>query len=99
MHSIGLAHNDLKTENVFLDSDFTVKLGDFGVGSRLYKQMINRVGTRQYRPPESLIKNWIAQTSSDIFSLGVILFVIIIGQMPFIEPNASDAFYQHFYPT
>ncbi|XP_038904285.1 L-type lectin-domain containing receptor kinase IX.1-like [Benincasa hispida] len=80
-HSV--VHRDIKSSNILLDSDFTAKLGDFGL-ARLVKHELNSkrpglVGTFGYMAPE-YISSGRASKESDIFSYGVVLLEIVSGR-------------------
>ena len=94
-HSHGVVHRDLKPENVFLldiSSSRRVfpKLLDFGVAKQVdsdtFTQTGTVCGTPRYMSPEQITGNEIT-ASSDIYSIGVILYELISGTAPFIETN------------
>jgi len=92
IHTEGIVHRDLKLENFMYDqqdSDF-LKLIDFGF-SKFFKQgqtMDESLGTVTYVAPEVLSKSY-AQGSCDLWSMGVIVFILLSGCMPFMA--SSDA--------
>ena len=98
MHSIGIAHYDLKTENIFVDADFNLKLGDFGIATSMSDIPLKVGGTPNYRAPEYLLNNKDSKhhsgASADMFSLGVILFVMIAGLLPFNIATIEDEYYK-----
>ena len=72
MHEIGLAHADVKLENVSIAASGAVKLLDFGQSTSNFDQ-INNFGTRCFRAPEAQLHGaW--NTSVDIFAAGLVLF-------------------------
>ncbi|XVF22300.1 hypothetical protein REPUB_Repub12eG0161100 [Reevesia pubescens] len=91
-HSRGVYHRDLKPENLLLDSYGVLKVSDFGLSA--FSQQVRddgllhtACGTPNYVAPEVLKDKGYDGTSSDIWSSGVILFVLMAGYLPFDEPN------------
>ncbi|XP_057454906.1 CBL-interacting serine/threonine-protein kinase 9 [Lotus japonicus] len=89
-HSRGVYHRDLKPENLLLDSSGVLKVSDFGLST--YSQQENELlrtacGTPNYVAPEVLNDRGYVGSTSDIWSCGVILFVLMAGYLPFDEPN------------
>ncbi|CAL9044315.1 CBL-interacting protein kinase 9-like isoform X1 [Musa acuminata AAA Group] len=91
-HSRGVYHRDLKPENLLLDSYGTLKVSDFGLSAfapqiREDGLLHTTCGTPNYVAPEVLNDKGYDGTASDIWSCGVILFVLMAGYLPFDEPN------------
>mmetsp|Transcript_4197 Transcript_4197/g.3519 ORF Transcript_4197/g.3519 Transcript_4197/m.3519 type:complete len:231 (+) Transcript_4197:292-984(+) len=89
IHSQGIYHRDIKAENIFLDRNYQIKLGDFGfatndVNDNLY------CGSGYYMAPEVTLKKKYNCATTDIFSLGVLLFFMVTGKYPFIRANDND---------
>ncbi|KAF9233511.1 kinase-like protein [Melanogaster broomeanus] len=85
MHDKDVIHRDLKPENLLLDSDFRIKITDFGTGKILesaQERANSFVGTAQYVSPELLERNE-SSKSSDLWSLGCIVFQMIAGKFAF----------------
>ena len=73
-HSKDFIHRDLKTSNILLDTDGTVKICDFGLSKELRKgNLTNNVVTRWYRCPELLLGSTNYGTEVDMWSIGCIL--------------------------
>lgn len=86
LHENGVAHGDLKPENVMVNIDGTVKLTDFGYChvSR-WAGNDEKSGTLFYASPELLVNGFFDTFKSDIWALGVLLFTMITGQFPYPE--------------
>lgn len=93
IHDINYVHRDLKTENIMIDSNFNVKLCDFGFATNNRNDITTFCGTTGYISPELLNKQPYNGVANDIFSLGVILFVLVTGTMPFRSATVKDQFY------
>lgn len=94
LHSCNVCHRDIKLENIFLDSQCNVKLADFGfaasmAGSKGDGVLRDRVGTEGYMAPEIVSGKAYNGAAADIFSAGVILFVLTTGQPPFTVADPS----------
>ncbi len=85
MHTQGVAHLDLKLENLMLGTDFQLKVIDFDQSQLLNDQTATSRGTKGYRAPE-LIKGACSNlTAADIYSIGVILYTLKSEEFPFLE--------------
>ncbi|CAN1243415.1 CBL-interacting serine/threonine-protein kinase 25 [Linum perenne] len=91
-HSRGVSHRDLKPENLLLDENEDLKVSDFGL-SALPEQLWNdgllhtQCGTPAYVAPEVLRKKGYDGARADLWSCGVILFVLLAGFLPFQDEN------------
>lgn len=96
LHSLNIVHRDLKPENLLLDKDKrTLKLVDFGLG-RFYEQdakIETACGSPCYAPPEMLSKLKYDPIKADIWSLGIVLFAMLAGFLPFDDEN-TDVLYK-----
>ncbi|XP_027335727.1 CBL-interacting serine/threonine-protein kinase 9 isoform X4 [Abrus precatorius] len=89
-HSRGVYHRDLKPENLLLDSNGILKVSDFGLSTYAQQEdelLRTACGTPNYVAPEVLNDRGYVGSTSDIWSCGVILFVLMAGFLPFDEPN------------
>jgi len=89
IHGLGIVHRDLKTANVMRDSRGLIRLIDFGIAKRLGDQAAlvqtaagHVIGTPEYMSPEQASGEQVDLTS-DIYSLGVVIFEIFTGHVPF----------------
>jgi serine/threonine protein kinase len=95
-HKANIAHRDLKTENLLLDSDWNVKIGDFGYATffKLGEKLSSYLGTLSYAAPEILNRTPYNPIPADIFSIGVILFILVTGKFPFNKAMYNDPHYK-----
>lgn len=94
LHIRGIIHRDIKSQNIYLLADSTVKLADFGISIFINdKNPINEskkiVGTPQYLAPE-IIDGGKASPLSDIYSLGITFFELITGTVPFDHDDVHE---------
>jgi len=83
-HKHGVAHKDIKLENVMLDSKLHTKLIDFGFCEFNDHTLSKRFeGTPDYMAPELFLHIPYDPYKGDVFSLGVLLFVLLVGDFPF----------------
>ncbi|KAF4797781.1 hypothetical protein TURU_069172 [Turdus rufiventris] len=88
-HSHHIVHRDLKTENLLLDANMNIKLADFGFGN-FYKSgepLSTWCGSPPYAAPEVFEGKEYEGPHLDIWSLGVVLYVLVCGSLPFDGPN------------
>ena len=96
IHANGVVHRDLKPENIMVDDDDNIKLIDFGIASdsaarRLtYANFTAALGTPNYISPEQ-VKGKRGDGRSDIYSMGVILYEMLTGKLPFNGPSPLAA--------
>lgn len=84
LHSNNVIHRDLKPENLLLDAESNIKIADFGFSNiiRPGKLFSTFCGSPIYAPPEIILEKQYSGPAVDIWSLGVILFVIVTGSLP-----------------
>lgn len=96
MHSIDIAHRDIKAENILINN-LKVTLIDFGFAQKidpLNPLCEDRRGSADYVSPEIVMCKLYDPKKSDIWSLGVILFTLLTGRLPFISPTTRRTFHR-----
>lgn len=92
MHEHGIAHCDLKPDNVMISTDRTIRLLDFGIAAqsqakhKLMSGFAPPVGTPDYMAPEQVTKQ-ICDGRTDTYSLGIMLYEMLTGVIPFQDSN------------
>ncbi|KAK9147141.1 hypothetical protein Sjap_007044 [Stephania japonica] len=100
-HDKGVYHRDLKLENVLIDAEGNIKVSDFGL-SALPQQLKEdgllhtTCGSPHYVAPEVLANKGYDGATSDLWSCGVILYVILTGYLPFDDRNLAVLYHKIF---
>ncbi|KAI3461714.1 hypothetical protein Pfo_018377 [Paulownia fortunei] len=96
-HSRGVYHRDLKPENILLDENENLKVSDFGLSALAESKrpdglLHTTCGTPAYVAPEVIDRKGYDGTTADIWSCGVILFVLLAGYLPFHDSNLMELY-------
>ncbi|MBO8428226.1 MAG: serine/threonine protein kinase [Firmicutes bacterium] len=99
VHSKHIVHRDIKSSNVYINPDGSVKLGDFGISILLnsnYNINENKriVGTVQYVAPEVVLGKP-STYLSDIYSMGILFYELLVGEVPFDGSDPNEVALMH----
>jgi len=85
LHANGIAHLDLKLENLLLGKNFQLKIADFDEAQTIKDKELIGYGTSCYRSPEMLMRKLDDIFAADVYSAGIVLFLFRSREFPFIE--------------
>ncbi|KHN40977.1 CBL-interacting serine/threonine-protein kinase 10 [Glycine soja] len=96
-HSRGVYHRDIKPENILLDENENLKVSDFGLSALAESKrqdglLHTTCGTPAYVAPEVIKRKGYDGAKADIWSCGVVLFVLLAGYFPFHDPNMMEMY-------
>lgn len=92
LHTVNVVHRDIKLSNILL-SNYTIKLADFGLCALIQKNKRTTVcGTPNYIAPEIIAKTAYS-FECDIWSIGVLIYTMLIGTPPFQKKTAKEIYY------
>mmetsp|Transcript_25458 Transcript_25458/g.42913 ORF Transcript_25458/g.42913 Transcript_25458/m.42913 type:complete len:500 (+) Transcript_25458:103-1602(+) len=92
-HKQNIYHRDIKPENILMSSNYELKLADFGLGNSADDEsdlLETECGTRSYMAPEILMHNGYRGDAADVWSAGVVLFIMLLGSPPFDVATRTD---------
>lgn len=97
-HHNGIIHRDIKPQNILIDCDENVKITDFGIAIALSANNITQtnavLGSVHYLSPEQA-RGGMANKKSDIYSLGIVMFELLTGRLPFSGESAVSIALKH----
>ena len=95
-HVHGVIHRDVKPANIFMSTDDRIVLGDFGVALDMQHGSSGEVfGTPHYISPEQVRRSSDATAKSDLYSLGIVLYEMLTGVVPFDDISPTSVALQH----
>ncbi|MFQ3673273.1 MAG: protein kinase, partial [Aggregatilineales bacterium] len=95
-HAKGVIHRDVKPANTMIATDGRVVLMDFGLALNVQQGSIGEVfGTPHYVAPEQARNSAEARPQSDVYSLGIMMFEMLTGALPFDDPSPTAVALQH----
>jgi serine/threonine protein kinase len=102
-HSKGIIHRDLKPQNIMIDKGGTAYVLDFGIARSLHLEQETAeegvvLGTPDFMSPEQ-IKGEKADVTTDIYSLGIILYEMVTGKLPFAAKSSTALLHKHLHET
>jgi [calcium/calmodulin-dependent protein kinase] kinase len=91
-----IIHRDIKPPNILIDENDDVKLADFGVSEIVDKSGMTkrRAGTNCFLPPEVFLQKTVEGKKVDIWSMGVTLYKLVQGELPFKDPSFGSHSFQ-----
>jgi putative nucleotidyltransferase with HDIG domain len=96
IHEVGIVHRDLKASNIMLDSRAVVRIMDFGISKESGSSVTGTgiiIGTPEYMSPEQARGDRVG-FASDVYALGIVIFEIFTGQVPFRGANSMATLYK-----
>ncbi|MDR2437877.1 MAG: serine/threonine protein kinase [Planctomycetaceae bacterium] len=97
-HDRGITHRDIKPANILLERQGTIKLSDFGIahffGGQRLTEVHSVVGTLEFMSPEQALANPV-NARSDLYSLGAVLYALLVGRPPFTARNLPEILRKH----
>jgi serine/threonine protein kinase len=95
-HASGFCHRNIKLENFLIDSGFQVKVSDFGMASEMANETHTGITASRYSAPETIRSSQYLGSKADVFSLGVVLFLLHSQTFPFWSLEPTDLLLRAF---
>lgn len=94
-----ICHRDIKLENIILTDDLDLKLIDFGFATTQASNETKQsyVGTNTYMAPQVRNKSGYNGNAADVFSVGVLMFIMACGTFPFLQGMINDQYYKYIF--
>lgn len=100
-HNHGIIHRDLKPSNLFFGADGQLILGDFGIARDTHEADVTAdgitVGTYAYMSPEQICADKRLTGKADLYSLGCVIYEMLIGKPPYLGANFAQIWDQHLH--
>ena len=96
LHSRGIVHRDIKSDNILINMQGDIKIADFGYATQLNKQKrgtVSQVGTVCWMAPELIQLKKKYNHKVDIWSLGIFAYEIAEGEPPYMKENQAKVLY------
>lgn len=92
LHNEKITHRDLKLENVLIDDNMNIKIIDFGFSVKSDKKLQFSCGTPHYMSPELALKKDHYGPPTDIWAMGIMLYIMLTGRLPFFGDFEDDLY-------
>ena len=94
LHKLGVSHRDIKPTNILIDESGNVKLTDFGLGNFYSpkEHLTTPCGSPCFAAPEVITGQSYLAGPSDLWGLGITLYNMLVGKLPFDEPTKSELY-------